>query len=926
MYQVLNCIAFEHDPRLVILAAALCSLSSYVALSMLHRSRIVTGSAKVIWLVTGGAAGGFGIWATHFVAMLAYDPGVVVGYQTGLTLASLLVAIVSTSSACAIASYRSDKSGVAIAGILFGLGVSSMHFMGMNAIEFPGEIVWDQLLVGLAVIFAVLLGIPAFHLVLSGESRSKATLLASVVMTLAIVLMHFTAMGAITVVPDPSAADMEHTISPVVMIVTIATVAFSMLFAGLTAAIFAVRAEAAAAAGEEKFRILVQGVSDYALYMLDPDGRVSNWNTGAERAKGYKEHEIVGQHYSCFYTQEEKEAGLPDINLRTAAQTGKFEGEGWRVRKDGTHLWAHVVIDAIRSDDGRLIGYAKITRDRTEQRESDAKLRKATNDLQLALTHMANAICLFDENGRLAMYNRRLGDLIGVAASIDLTGMTLEELCLINPEGSEQRFKSYQSLLNKDGGETITELPNGKIIRATYMPTDTKAWVFTVEDITARVKSEERIAHLARHDVLTGLPNRRQFIEALDKAIREAETLTTSVAVINIDLDRFKDINDTYGHATGDEVLCILSNRMRHIQQAGELIGRFGGDEFVALKSFRDTSEVHDFISRLNSALSETISLEMTDVTPGASLGVAIYPLDAPDREKLLGNADMAMYRAKENFDETVCFYEAAMDEAERARRLLAMDIWSGMKEGQFFLNYQVQRAAGANHITGYEVLLRWNHPTRGLVPPSEFIPIAEECGAISALGEWVLEQACEDAAKWPIKEKIAVNLSPLQLTNIQLVDKVRDVLFSTGLSPDLLELEVTESAIIGDKQRALHILRQIRSMGVTIAIDDFGTGYSSLETLRSFPFDKIKLDRSFVMDLETNKQSKAFIRAILALGKSLEIPVLAEGVETEIQMATLTEEGCDQFQGYFFGRPATLHDAMAKEREEARINRSSAA
>ena len=277
-------------------------------------------------------------------------------------------------------------------------------------------------------------------------------------------------------------------------------------------------------------------------------------------------------------------------------------------------------------------------------------------------------------------------------------------------------------------------------------------------------------------------------------------------------------------------------------------------------------------------------------------------PPQAVKSERTISNADMAMYRAKENFEETVCFYEAAMDEAERARRLLAMDIWAGIKEGQFFLNYQVQRAAGANHITGYEVLLRWNHPTRGLVPPSEFIPVAEECGAISALGEWVLEKACEDAAKWPIKEKIAVNLSPLQLTNIQLVDKVRDVLVSTGLSPDLLELEVTESAIIGDKQRALHILRQIRSMGVTIAIDDFGTGYSSLETLRSFPFDKIKLDRSFVIDLDTNKQSKAFVRAILALGKSLEIPVLAEGVETELQMATLTEEGCDQFQGYFFG------------------------
>ncbi len=349
----------------------------------------------------------------------------------------------------------------------------------------------------------------------------------------------------------------------------------------------------------------------------------------------------------------------------------------------------------------------------------------------------------------------------------------------------------------------------------------------------------------------------------------------------------------------------------------GELVGRSGGDEFTALKVYEDEKDLHDFVARLSQSLTAKIGLRTGDLVPGGSLGIAIYPDDAADRDRLLANADMAMYRAKESVDEMACFYEPSMDEAERARRNLAKDIWTAIDEEQFFLHFQVQRAAVTNEITGYEVLLRWQHPEQGMIPPNVFIPVAEQCGAIAALGEWVLRKACQEAAQWQLREKIAVNLSPLQLSNVQLVDKVRQILIETGLPPERLELEVTESAIIGDKTRALHILRQIKAMGVTIAIDDFGTGYSSLETLRSFPFDKIKLDRSFVCDLATDRQAKAFVRAILALGKSLEVPVLAEGVETVQQMTVLTEEGCDQFQGYFLGRPDRLDVVAAPELEK---------
>ncbi len=836
--------------------------------------------------------------------MLAYDPGVIMGFESHLTLASLGVAVVSTAASLTISAWlRSDWAPLA-AGTLFGLGVSSMHFMGMRAIEFPGHFLWDNGLVVIANVFAITLAIPAFIAIIRARGELRAAVFSTLLLGSAVIAMHFTGMGAVTVVPGPAEAVSDSVISPVVLIVTITTVALSMLFSGMAAAIFAVRAETMAQAGEDKFRRLIHSVTDYAIYMLDTDGRVSNWNIGAERAKGYAEAEIVGQPFSKFYTEDDKTAGLPDANLEIARTTGKFEGEGWRVRKDGTHFWVHVTIDAIHNEQGSLIGFAKITHDQTNRMLAEKKVQEASDELKLALRHMANALCLFNGEGKLAMHNRRLNEMIGISETHDLRGKTLEEICNLNPTNADNRLRVYRELIARKDGDVITELANGKMVRTTYMPTDTEAWVLTVEDVTDRIQSERRIAHLARHDALTGLPNRRQFLEVLDGRIKTASVLSTRVAIVNIDLDRFKDINDTYGHAVGDEVLCILSERVRKELKDGEEIGRFGGDEFVAMKAYGHMNEIHDFISRLRKALTEKISLPVTDIVPGASFGIAVFPTDAQDREKLLSNADMAMYRAKEDPIETVCFYEASMDEAERERRTIAKDIWTGLAEGQFFLHYQVQKAAVTHETTGYEVLLRWQHPTRGIIPPSVFIPIAEECGAIAPLGEWVLQEACADAAGWSSNEKIAVNLSPLQLSNSQLVEKVREILLTTRLAPNRLELEVTESAIITDKTRTLHMLRQLRSMGVTIAIDDFGTGYSSLETLRSFPFDKIKLDRSFVSGLDTDRQARAFVRAILALGKSLEIPVLAEGVETESQMRVLTQEGCNQFQGYYLGRP----------------------
>jgi diguanylate cyclase (GGDEF)-like protein/PAS domain S-box-containing protein len=696
-------------------------------------------------------------------------------------------------------------------------------------------------------------------------------------------------------------------------------VALSLLFTGLTAAVFARQAELAANESTRQFAMLVQGVKDYAIYMLDPEGRVANWNEGAERNKGYKAHEVVGQHFSRFYGEEDRAAGVPERALTTAREEGKYESEGWRYRKDGSRFWANVVLDAIYDTGGALVGYAKITKDVTKEKADADRLAEVTKNLDLALENMSQGLCLFDKDERLLLANKRYSELFGFPEGRIRPGMTLREIvdqgvadvfvdpAIWKPRARDMYARRRAAILANDGGVLVEKLSNGVSVQLRYRTLPDGAWVATYEDISERLRSEEQISFLARHDSLTGLPNRANFNNRLEADLDSARRSGSKVAVIGIDLDKFKEINDTRGHAAGDEVLMTLSKRMQACLEADETVARFGGDEFAAAKRFEDIAELHDFIQRLEACLHEEIRIDGYDIKPGASLGVAIYPQDADNLEALLNNADLAMYRAKDALTERVCFYEVSMDEAARSRRLIANDLWQAVERNELQLHYQVQKAVNSGDTIGYEVLLRWHHPVRGTIPPSDFIPIAEECGAILPIGEWVLREACREAATWNNGHKIAVNLSPVQLGNADVADLVHRVLLDTGLSPHRLELEITESTIIGDKERALQTLRRIKAFGVTIAIDDFGTGYSSLETLRAFPFDKIKLDRSFMSEVEASPEAKAIIRAILALGQTLRVPVLAEGVETRSQLDILLDEGCDEAQGYFLGRPVPV-------------------
>ncbi|WP_083338566.1 EAL domain-containing protein [Ensifer sp. LCM 4579] len=428
-------------------------------------------------------------------------------------------------------------------------------------------------------------------------------------------------------------------------------------------------------------------------------------------------------------------------------------------------------------------------------------------------------------------------------------------------------------------------------------------------DTHVQANSQEQLRHMASHDTLTGLPNRASFNECLTGSLLDARDGNKKFAVVCIDLNRFKEINDTLGHGAGDEALRILARRMAQSLEEGEFIARLGGDEFAAVKRFADRSEVHAFADRMAGIFNRPIRIDSMEAEVGASIGAAVWPDDAKDLDELLNNADLAMYHAKHAFLDTICFYDPEIGASVRKRRRLAEALRHALDHDQLELHYQVQMSLASGEIHGYEVLLRWTHPQLGPIPPSDFIPVAEENGLIAPLGAWVLRRACQDAAAWEPPYRIAVNVSAVQFMDASLPRLVHQVLVETGLPPHRLELELTETALIRDKARSLHIMRQIKALGVGVSLDDFGSGYSSLETLRSFPFDKIKLDRTFVDGIEHDRQSKAIVRAVLALGKSLHIPVLAEGIESDDQIAILRAEGCDEGQGFLLGRPSPADD-----------------
>ncbi len=603
MMKVLNCLVVDHDPKLVLLAAALCFLTSCGAVVLLQRARASTGISRRIWLVVAAGSAGYGVWSTHFVAMLAYDADVVMGFQVGLTLLSLLMAVLMTFVGMLLATRVRARRIMTFAGALcFAAGVSGMHFVGMSALELPGRIQWDPQLVAASLVFAVVFSTAAFF---STDHKActtlRRTLMPALLLTLAIVSLHFTAMGAVTVGDGPIPEHSGALASPGLLSVMITTIAVSLLCAGIVIAGFAQRAQRDRAENARQLSLLVSGVTDYAIYMLDPTGRVTSWNAGAERLKGYTADEVIGRSFALFHSREEQLRGDPARSLEQALLNHGVEREGWRYRKDGTTFWANVVIDPIRDEDGRHIGFAKITRDQTRQKAAAEELAHVTANLDVAIENISQGICLFDPEERLVLSNRRVREIFGGEHDLQLVGLTYRELLTAiytlraHPSSDiaaavEQTYRLHILPLKATGmSDVVVKSQSGRSVSVKYRAIPGGGWVSTYEDITQRVESEEQIAFLARHDGLTGLPNRVEFRARLDAAVVKAKQSGTKLAVLAIDVDGFREINDMHGDIGGDRVLTLLAGMFSELAGEADVVARLGGDEFAIVHPFRRT-------------------------------------------------------------------------------------------------------------------------------------------------------------------------------------------------------------------------------------------------------------------------------------------------------------------------------------------------
>ncbi|MBR0933064.1 bifunctional diguanylate cyclase/phosphodiesterase [Bradyrhizobium jicamae] len=546
--------------------------------------------------------------------------------------------------------------------------------------------------------------------------------------------------------------------------------------------------------------------------------------------------------------------------------------------------------------------------------------RRSNDHFQAALEGMPQGLSLVDDKLRLIVCNARYAEMYDLPAELTKPGTSIRSIIEHRAKHGTASVDSEDFVSEKlaEAAQATTlaleqQLQDGRIISLIKAPLTTGGSITIHMDVTEKRNSERKIAFLAHHDALTALANRVQLREHIERTVKDVDRAGRA-AILCLDLDNFKTVNDTLGHSVGDALLCAVAGRLQGLLGEGDLVSRTGGDEFAIVQTASEhaVEAAAALAPGIIEALSAPFEIGDHTVVIGASVGIAMAPDDGGDADQLLKNADMALYRAKGEGRGRFHFFEPEMDVKAQNRRLLELDLRKAIGAREFELFYQPIVNLADNRISGFEALLRWNHPTRGRVPPGEFIPVAEETGLITTIGEWVIRQACIDAKTWPSDLRVAVNVSPVQFRAKGLALIVTSAVANAGLIPDRLELEITETVLMHDNEETLATLRQLQVLGVRISMDDFGTGYSSLSYLRSFPFDKIKIDQSFVRDLINNPDSIGIIRAIAGLGQSMGVTTTAEGVETQEQLDQMRNEGCTEVQGFFYSRPVPVSEVAS--------------
>jgi diguanylate cyclase (GGDEF)-like protein/PAS domain S-box-containing protein len=549
--------------------------------------------------------------------------------------------------------------------------------------------------------------------------------------------------------------------------------------------------------------------------------------------------------------------------------------------------------------------------------QKSRELEQVNASLDVALNNMSQGLCLFDESERLVICNDKYLRMYGLSAEKVQRGCTVRQLLELRQSAGnfsddiDQYLAGLRTrLARRDSEHVTTYLKDGRVIAVHNSPTNRGGWVATHDDITERMRAEARIAHIARHDVLTDIANRLLFKERMDEALRRLSDSGARFSIFVFDLDLFKAVNDSLGHPVGDALLRAIAQRLQASTRDVDTVGRLGGDEFAILQVVQGNQwdEAVRLANRLMEDITAPYEIEGNRIVIGISIGIALAPEHGTEADQLLKNADLALYRAKADGRNSYRIFEQSMDAEVRLRRALQIDLRNAVARNEFVLHYQTIVDLAARKTCAVEALVRWRHPEYGIILPDRFIPLAEEIGMIHPLGEWIARQACTDAGLWPEHLKLAVNLSPLQFRTGKLINVVTDALAASRLAPARLELEITESVLLHENAGNLGILHQLKRLGLSVVLDDFGTGYSSLSYLRLFPFDKIKIDKSFVSELPTRDDCGAIVCAITGLARSLSIGTTAEGVETPEQLGLLCVAGCTQAQGYLFSRPRPVH------------------
>jgi diguanylate cyclase (GGDEF)-like protein/PAS domain S-box-containing protein len=791
MLRVYTCLTVDHDGRLVALAVIICFLASAVAISLFHRAKATIGRTRLVWLGLDAVVAGGGIWATHFIAMLAYEPGIGADYNLVVTLLSLLIAVLVTGVGLGIALLVVGQWDAVLGGGVIGSGIAAMHYTGMMALEVPGRITWTPNLVAASVMLGIAFGaLSVFFAVRRNDWLN--TLTAIILLTFAIVGTHFTGMGAVLVMPDPAHVNGATSVSPA---------SLSLVIAGVAAIILGI--------------CLAVALSD---------------------------------------------------------------------------------------------------------QQSKGKLRQQKILLDTALENMSQGLCMFDADGNITLFNERYAKMMSVSAAW-LKGRSLLDLFKrrkVSGEFADDPGVFFARVLaeTRQGKSStrIMQVAGERALRVVEQPMQGGGWVATLEDITEWQKAQAQISYLAHHDALTGLANRNQLVKKLEKVLAVLPLKGGSVAVHFIDLDRFKKVNDTLGHDGGDFLLKTAAERLRSVTRLGDVVARLGGDEFVVVQiGVGSKAQTEDLANRLTSAVTAPMKFREQSIIATVSIGVALAPEDGLDPERLLKCADLALYKAKADGRNCLRFFQPEMDADLQARSKLERKVREAVLHDRFVIYYQPLFEISERRLLGFEALIRLPEEDGTLIPPSVFIPVAEELRLIDKIGAWVLRQACCTAAIWPEDLTVAVNLSPAQFLASGVSDMVAAALKEAGLGAHRLELEITETLLLGDSAAIMAELQTLKAMGVAIVMDDFGTGYSSLSYLWRFPFDKIKIDRSFMQGFDDcSHDARTVVKTIIALGRELNMRVTVEGVENATQAAFLDTILGDQVQGYFFGSPIPASEVSA--------------